>query len=269
MPYRFSEYLRPLFLTGDILILNLSFVVGYFLKFGNVTRVFEPPYFTIIIIANLVWLTIAFATQSYAFSRVTRVAKILRGLAVYIILHMLIITAFWVYERAYYYSREYLIYTYIVLSILLFIWRTGAIYLLRIYRKKGFNFRRIVIFGYGEVAEELRKFFLLHPESGYRFMGYFSNQEVGPRILGNFDAMTKYSSEHRIDEIYCCIPYVKYDQIQKLIGFGEENLIKVKLIGPLAILHRFAVITYPYFNLMLSDLLFDLKLNPPARVTAL
>lgn len=146
-------------------------------------------------------------------------------------LHMLIISAFWVYQKAYYYSREYIILVYITLAVLLLIWRTGGIYLLRMYRLQGYNYRKVVIFGFGEVAMELRDFFRIHPESGYKFQGYFSNKEKGPQIQGDYHALQDYALEHKIDEIYCCIPYVQYDQIQKLINFGEENLIKVKLIS--------------------------------------
>lgn len=231
MNYRYSGYIRPLFLTGDILLLNAAFILGYFLKFENLSRVFEPPYATLLIFANLVWLLIAFTTRSYSFSRVTRVAKVLRGLFVYILLHLLIISAFWVYQKAYYYSREYLTLVYAVLAVFLFIWRTGGMYLLRIYRLKGYNSRNVVIFGYGIVAEELHKFFRLHPESGYKFQGFFSNKESGPKILGDYEKLQEVAAGDNIDEIYCCIPYVRYEQIQKLIRFGEENLIKVKLIS--------------------------------------
>jgi len=231
MNYRYAGYIRPLFLTGDMLLLNAAFIIGYYLKFENLSRVFEPPYVTLLIFANLVWLLIASTTRSYSFSRVTPVAKVLRGLFVYILLHMLIISTFWVYQKAYYYSREYLVLVYTVLTIFLFVLRTGGLYLLRIYRLRGYNYRNVVIFGYGVVAEELHKFFRLHPESGYKFLGYFSNKEKGPKILGNYHTLQEFAVDKNIDEIYCCIPYVQYEQIQKLISFGEENLIKVKLIS--------------------------------------
>lgn len=231
MNFRYAGYIRPLFLTGDMIVLNIAFILAYYFKFENFGRVFEHPYATLLIFSNLVWLLIAFTTRSYSFSRVTSLIKILRGLIVYIMLHMLIISAFWVYQKAYYYSREYIILVYITLAVLLLIWRTGGIYLLRMYRLQGYNYRKVVIFGFGEVAMELRDFFRIHPESGYKFQGYFSNKEKGPQIQGDYHALQDYALEHKIDEIYCCIPYVQYDQIQKLINFGEENLIKVKLIS--------------------------------------
>jgi len=231
MNYRYAGYIRPLFLTGDLLFLNLSFILGYYFKFENFGRVFEHPYATLLIFANLIWLLMAFTTKSYSFSRVTQIAKVLRGLFVYIMLHMLFISAFWVYQKAYYYSREYLVLVYITLGVLLFLWRIGGIYLLRAYRLRGYNYRNVVIFGYGEVATELRDFFRIHPESGYKFQGYFSNKEKGPQIEGNYENLKTFVIENKVDEIYCCIPYVQYDQIQRLIDFGEENLIKIKLIS--------------------------------------
>lgn len=231
MPYRYNRYLRPLFLVGDLLILNFAYWLSYYVLFNDPVGVYEQPYLTLVTFANLAWLFLALISQSYNFSRVSRLAKLLRGLAVYILLHLLLVSAFWVFQKAFFYSREFLIVTYFILVPLAFTFRTAGIYLLRIYRKKGFNRRNVIIFGFGEVAEELRKFFMLHPESGYRFIGYYSNRERGPRIQGGYRELKEYCSNNRIDEIYCCIPYVRYDQIQKLIDYGEENLIKIKLIS--------------------------------------
>lgn len=231
MNYRYSGYIRPLFLSGDLILLNVAFILAYYFKFQDFARVFEHPYATLLIFANLIWLLIAFSTRSYSFSRVSSLAKILRGLFVYILLHMLFISAFWVYQKAYYYSREYLVFVYLTLGVLLFTWRVVGIYLLRVYRLRGFNYRNVVIFGFGEVAIELRDFFRIRPEAGYKFLGYFSNKEQGSHITGDYEMLKSYAIENKVDEIYCCIPYVQYDQIQRLIDFGEENLIKVKLIS--------------------------------------
>ena len=231
MKYRYDGFLKPLFFAGDVLILNVSLMLAFYLKFYELGGVFSHPYSSLLVVANLVWLLIGFSSNVYDFSRVTPLPKVIRVLVVYVLLHMLIITGFWVFEKAYYYSREYLVYTYVIFGFLVLVWRTGGIHLLRIYRRSGFNYRNVVIFGYGEVAKELKSFFHSHPESGYRFLGYFSNKEQGDHILGNFEGLKGFAFESKLDEIYCCIPYVQYEQIQRLIHFGEENLIKVKLIS--------------------------------------
>ena len=231
MPNRFNKYINPLFLIGDVLLLNVALMIASFIWFGSISFIYSEPYLTLVFVANIGWVFLELAFSSYEVSRVNRMAKVVRGIIVFLVLHMLIVSGFWVFQKAYYYSRGFLMTMYGTLFVLFIFWRVSVIYLLRIYRKQGFNFRNVIIFGYGEVAEELRKFFLLHPESGYRFIGFFSNLEKGPKILGNFNNLHDFTIDNRVDEIYCCIPYIKYEQLRRLIDFGEENLIKVKLIS--------------------------------------
>lgn len=40
-----------------------------------------------------------------------------------------------------------------------------------------------------------------------------------------------FAKSNRVEEIYCCIPYLKSEEIKKLVDFGDENFIKVKLIA--------------------------------------
>lgn len=158
-------------------------------------------------------------------------AAILRGHFSLIILHLLLITAFFVIGNAYFFSRDQVLSTYAILTLLIFAWKVFFVYLLRIYRKKGFNFRNVVIVGYGELSEDLRKFFLLHPEHGFKLLGFFDNRHKSERVLGTFADIEEYAKANDVAEIYCCLPYIRYTQVKKLIDFGEENLIKVKLIA--------------------------------------
>jgi Undecaprenyl-phosphate glucose phosphotransferase len=89
----------------------------------------------------------------------------------------------------------------------------------------------VVVAGYGELTNELQKFFRLHPEHGYKFLGYFNNSEESSWYLGKFSQMFDYCKANSVDEIYCCLPYVRYSEIKRIIDFGEDNLIKVKLIA--------------------------------------
>ena len=160
MTRRYSKFINPVFLVGDILILNLSLLISSYLKFGNSTAIYDEPYLTLVFVANIAWLLLELVFNAYEVSRVSRVAKVIRGIIVFLILHLLIVTGFWAFQKAYYYSREFLVYLYFSLFILYPLWRASFIYALRLFRKKGFNFRNVIIFGYGEVAEELRKYFL-------------------------------------------------------------------------------------------------------------
>ncbi|MDQ2657901.1 MAG: exopolysaccharide biosynthesis polyprenyl glycosylphosphotransferase, partial [Bacteroidota bacterium] len=94
---------------------------------------------------------------------------------------------------------------------------------------KNLNYKNVVIVGFGDLAWEMRKFFRLHPEFGFRFLGYFdekaANREVSP-----IENLFNFCKENEVQEIYCCLPYVNNNHVRSLVDFGFANLIKVKLI---------------------------------------
>ncbi len=104
-------------------------------------------------------------------------------------------------------------------------------YFLQIYRSRGYNFRSVVVVGYGAISRQMEYFFKMHPEHGYRFMGFFDDTHANPKILGKVGGLEEYLRENPTDEIYCCLPYIKYGAIKKIIDLGEDRFIKVKLIA--------------------------------------
>lgn len=231
MPARFSKYINVLHWIGDIIVINIAFLLSYYLQFNTLVGLLTPPYLSLFMYYNGAWIALVLILKPYKYSRISRVAAILRGHFTLIILHLLLITAFFVIGNAYFFSRGQILSTYAILSILVFTWKVFFVYLLRIYRKKGFNFRNVVIVGYGELSEDLRKYFLLHPEHGFKLLGFFDNRHQSERILGTYADIEKYAKHNEVSEIYCCLPYIRYTQVKKLIDFGEENLIKIKLIA--------------------------------------
>jgi len=228
---RYSQYLSPLLFLGDLIILNASFLLGYYIKFKELGSVIEFPYLYLIFFINIAWCLVAAVTYIYRIARISRVSKIIRTHLAIIILHLLLVTAFFVFQKAYFYSRLHLFYTYAIFIGFMLVWRVSFIYLLRIYRIKGYNRRNVIVIGYGELTNELQKFFRLHPEHGYRYLGYFDNHPANSWHLGKFSELFDYCTQNSVDEIYCCLPYIRYSQIKKIVDFGEENLIKVKLIA--------------------------------------
>ena len=49
-------------------------------------------------------------------------------------------------------------------------------------------------------------------------------------IRGKISDVEEFSLKMQIDEIYCVLPYVDHNQVQKIIDFGEDNFMKVKII---------------------------------------
>lgn len=231
MQHRYSKFINTLQVLGDLLVLNLAFLCAYYAKFEALDVLSRPNYFELFAFYNFSWLLLSALYQPYKISRTERLAKVLRRQLNLVVIHLLLITAFFVIGKAYYYSREQIMLTYISFALLDFLWKTSFFYTLRMYRKQGFNYRNVVIMGYGTLAEDLIAYFRVHPEFGYRFIGAFDNQRTGNRIMGKMNDLKKFVTENQVDEIYCCLPYVRYTKVKELVDFGDTNLIKVKLIA--------------------------------------
>jgi len=111
----------------------------------------------------------------------------------------------------------------------LILYRGVYYYFFRWYRKKGFNYRNVVIAGYGKTSKELVKTFKDHPEYGYKFLNYFSEYEHTQENILPIKTLFDYCIVNAVDQIYCCIPFVSNRMIKRIIEFSELNHIKVNI----------------------------------------
>jgi Undecaprenyl-phosphate glucose phosphotransferase len=229
--HRYSRYLRFLTFAGDLLTLNGLFIALFF-KGHFIVDISEQSWFLFLVILNLSWFAIAFYTNPYHTSRVYSLSKLVSTVFYAVGQHFLVTCcAIYLLDFSLVHKWSLIAVHFAFLSIIL-LWRVTLYYSLSIYRSKGYNNRNVIIIGYGALARQLEVFFTLHPEYGYRFVGYFDDKQEGERRLGGvsevFDYFTK--QDIQIDEVYCCLPYVKYGQIKKIIDFCEDKTVKVKVI---------------------------------------
>jgi Undecaprenyl-phosphate glucose phosphotransferase len=226
---RYSKYFSAVLLVVDILLLNIAFFAAFYLTF-NTFRFEDFRYIYLLGFINVAWFSISIILRQYKYSRISTGLVVIKRLFLTLIIHLLLICAFFVLLEAYFYSRQQVLFTFIFFSIGLIIWRIGFVYILRSLRKKGFNFRKVIIVGYGDIAQDLRSFFSSHPEHGYNFLGFFDDKLEGDLLSGKVDSVKDFVAEQKVDEIYCCLPYVNYETVREIVEYGENNLIKVKVI---------------------------------------
>lgn len=233
MQHRFSQNIRIIHLVADFLLLNLSFLGSYYLKFGEIITLFSVPYSGLLFFINIAWFLSILAIKPYKISRVSStIPHILSRHFVSILLHACLVAVFFIIFRVYYYSREQLLISYLILFVGASFWKGAFTYLLRQYRLQGYNNRNVIVVGYGEIiSEELKNFFQRHKEYGYKFLGYFASEnQDNSDIIGTIGQVEQYSLSNQVDEIYCCLPYVDYSTIRDIIEFCERTDRKVKVV---------------------------------------
>ncbi|MDF9801080.1 exopolysaccharide biosynthesis polyprenyl glycosylphosphotransferase [Catalinimonas alkaloidigena] len=232
MNHRFSKNIRTIHIGVDLLLLNLSFLASYLFVFEGVSTLFNSPYSGLLFFVNISWILSILIIKPYKISRVSStIPNILVKHYTSILLHALIVAVFFIAFKAFYYSREHLIISYLLLFFMVSLWKAVFTYFLRQYRLQGYNNRKIVIAGYGEIAEELTSFFGRHREYGYRFLGYFDDKATEEKqVLGGIDKLRDFVLKNEVDEIYCCTPYLEHETVQQILNFGERFRRKTKVI---------------------------------------
>ncbi len=219
------------YLTGDIILINLSISLAYFLRFGNLDVMTQPAYLVLGFYFNVVWLAVAFILKTYNISRVAHYTQIAQDLLKLLFFHASLVTVFIVAIKGYNYSREHLIVTYLLTSASVVAWRLGCVKIFRMFRVAGRNRKRVVIVGVSEIAGQLKKFFNINPQYGYQFMGYFDDHASNSDdVRGRVSDVKDYVLANQVDEIYCTMTQVNNRQVNDLLDFAEKNHVHVKVV---------------------------------------
>ena len=229
MVYRYSKYQKEINLTGELIFLNLFYLAAYFYAFNNLETLLQSKYFELQLFFNLVWVVSAFIIQIHDTTRTTPFEVHLRKLINSLGLYLILIFAF-IGVKGQDFYKLFIFQSYFLTALGLTIFHLSFILFMKYWRRIGYNFRNVVIVGYGELARELRKFFIFHPEHGYKFLGYFDDYFSGNQVKGKVNELEEYIVKNRVDEIYCCLPDVDPGKVQQLIEFSEDNFIKMKII---------------------------------------
>lgn len=223
-----SANLRLIFLLGDLLILNIAALVAG-AAFPMSDSFFSKEFAALSLALMVSWVGLSLLINPYKFSRISRFAKILRNHFSFILIHFLLVSALLFVFRVEEITVKMILALFGIAIVALFCWRVFYFYVNRIIINKRLNFKNVVIVGFGDLAWEMRKFFRMHPEYGYRFLGYF-DQKVTNQDVNSMDDLPAFCASNNVDEIYCCLPYTDNTRVKYLVDFGLSNLIKVKLI---------------------------------------
>jgi len=229
----YSQYFWVIHFIGDLVIVNFAFLITYYLKFK--TLIFSDKYIFLFIIFNSIWVLVALFLKLYKLNRLRRLDRVLFNLFKAFIFNTFIISTILFSVKASDFSREHLYITYILLFTLILLWRYSAIKSIYFYRKFGFNYKRVVIIGGSEVADQLYTYFTSDDVLGIRVKGIFSDNDITFNVKdsihsGGLDELKSFTLDNDIDEIYYSMPLTYTKRIQGLVDFCDKNMIRFKIV---------------------------------------
>lgn len=229
----YSRYFWFIHFIGDILFINIAFIFMYFMKFESID--FSDKYRFLIIIFNAIWILVALMLKLYELKRIMRLDKVLFNLFKAFLFNALIISAILFSLKVSDFSREHLYATYLMLFGLIMFWRYISIKLIKLYRKSGYNYKRVIILGGGEVAQQLNDYFNSDDVLGVRLEGIFSDSSISFNLKegvksGTLVDFEQFALKNDVDEIFYTLPLTYTKKIKDLKNFCDQYMIRFKVV---------------------------------------
>lgn len=212
---------------GDFFLLNLSFLIGYGVRFGTIFNFTDGDFPLFLMIFNLLWLVLASFLKTYRSNKLTDVETVVRSLLQLLVIHFLVTAALNGFLKTFY-SRLFLTYTYGSLSLLLFLGRLAFIVFRKRWHRSGRGFYKVIVVGYTAETKEVISILQTQPEHGMKLMALFDDRHPGAN--GKFEEFKAFCAENQVDEIFCSLSGLKKSQVKSLIDYCDHHLIRLRLV---------------------------------------
>jgi putative colanic acid biosynthesis UDP-glucose lipid carrier transferase len=220
---RYSQYIRPLQLLIDMLIVIVTIYLINDFQFLNVTFLFYIIFF---------WILSSYYTGFYKVYRFTTVFRIFTLLAVQFSIFILGFFAFFgILKEGVIVNNQFIILSIIIFGITFF--KFSSFYVLGNYRSRGNNYRKIVFIGLDSSTKKMTQLFNKKSNLGYRYLGFFSDKKSDKKEkLGSFKDSFNFISDKTnfVDEVYCSLTELNKEQLKEVVRFTNDKDIVVKMI---------------------------------------
>lgn len=231
---RFSRYFEQILYASDFLLLNLCFLLALLFRTGSLQLLHvNKNYQLLLILANLLWLIIVAYRRGLKTFRSERIESTLKKTLSILLVHFGILSALVLFLNFDSISRLSFIYFYLLFTISIILIRISVFFLLKRYRKRGFNFRNVIIVGCNDAGKRISSFLSNDLSLGLKVKGFFDDDlciGLPSEYLGPISEIESYLKNNSIDEMYIALHYDEFEKIDSLIRLCEKHLVRIKFI---------------------------------------
>jgi undecaprenyl-phosphate galactose phosphotransferase/putative colanic acid biosynthesis UDP-glucose lipid carrier transferase len=228
-----SKFVPLIFSLVDILLL----VVAYSLAKQVVFQGPSPDlvfYNSLIVGWAILWVGICLKFDLYELPRIffthKVVSKNLYALVTFIFLSggLIFLITDYKFSRPFFGSAV-LFFTFLVL-----LWRVLSIYILKKFRRKGYNYNRVLLVGLNKNIATLIDKIYLNRNYGFQIAGLLTDATVSNELKqfhkGSLSEITTFLEHNSVDEIIISLPYHKSNLINDLFHYADNNMLRVRVI---------------------------------------
>lgn len=220
--------------VGDLIVLNLLFFLTYRLLGGSYTSVLAESLREVVLLLNFCYFFSLYFVPLQLHMSIVFIDKIVqRSFLLVTIMAFLFATCLMFLNVGDVLATFLLVY-YLVTIVVFSLWRVVVRLTLKMYRRKGYNFKRVVIVGAGKNGMELYKVMKDDLSYGLNVLGFFDDNLSLKSVLPNYLGMT-YEVEdfvlaNDVDEIYCTLPGTTDEKMVRLLNFAEKHMIRFYIV---------------------------------------
>jgi len=233
---RYGFLIKWLIILGDLILINLLFFLTYqWLKFYD-TESYNIKWRIVYLLLNFSYIFAISFIPVRIYQPVMFSEKVVQHSLSLIALHSIIFTAclFFLNSNTDVPPLFFIAYYYLLLFVIFTAWRIVARESLKIYRRKGHNYKRVVIVGAGKNGMNLYAEMKKEMAYGYNIYGFFDDNILLKNTLPNYLGMTHevedFVLKNNIDEIYCTLPNSQDEKIIRMFNFAEKHMIRFYIV---------------------------------------
>jgi exopolysaccharide biosynthesis polyprenyl glycosylphosphotransferase len=236
---------RIAWLALDVLLINVAFVLGYFLRYQiQLFReiVFNAPlenYIGLLLLFNATILLFFWTDNVYSLHNASWFDQVSRITGALFKMPFVLWTAIFIFGPTVY-SRLMVVYA-AVLSVLLL----GAVRYIKQYfeallRTRGIGVSNLLIVGAGDLGRAVMRTAFARPDLGYRCVGFVDDDpqrgqtDIGRfPALGEIDALPALLAEHKIGDVVITLPWSAQPKIVQIVKLCQQRGVQVRVVPSL------------------------------------
>jgi FlaA1/EpsC-like NDP-sugar epimerase len=240
---RQTRVMVAVFVLTDVLATNLAWILAYYLRFYSglvaeylpVTKGIPPltRYLLLLPLITVLWPAVLYFYGLYRVKRERSRIDEFFGILFSVLIAAALTLGLTLYVRVYYryqpdvaplweYSQG-VIAIFVALDVLALNAARGALrgYLQRMWAA-GYNVKRVLVAGAGELGQTVAETILAHRELGYRVVGFVDDEPGRPAssglgVLGRLDDTMAVALRHGVDQLYIALPLDEHAKLLRLI----------------------------------------------------
>lgn len=219
---------------GDMVVLNLMFLLVYHELDSFYTKAIDNNLREVLLLLNFCYFFSLYFVPIQLHRSIVYLDKIVQRAFFVISLLIFLFATCLIFLNVGDVLATFLVVYYVSTIVVFSCWRVFVRMLLKFYRRKGYNFKRVVIVGAGKNGMELYRAMRDDISSEFNILGFFDDnlalKDILPSYLGTTDKVEEFAIAKDIDEIYCTLPGTNDEKILRMLNFAEKQMIRFYIV---------------------------------------